>query len=173
IEDVHRADEATLEILGLLGRRVEQLGTLVLATYRDEELPRAHPLRMLLGDLATLAAIVRVTLERLSPAAAARLREPYGGDAADRHAKTGGNPFYVTEALAGDGREVPATVSDAVLARTASLSPNARELLDAVAIVPERAELWLLEAIAPEALGALDECLAHGVLRGEGPAVAC
>jgi DNA-binding CsgD family transcriptional regulator len=172
LEDLHRADEASLEIVALLARRVEQLGVLVLATYRADELPRTHPLRVVLGDLATTAAVVRVPLEPLSPGAVASLAAPHGVDAADLHARTGGNPFFVTEALAGGRRDVPATVSDAVLARTASLGPRARELLDVVAIVPERAELWLLEAVAHDALGALDECLASGVLHAEGPAVA-
>ena len=172
LEDLHRADEATLEILGLLGRRVEQLGVLVLVTYRADELPRTHPLRIVLGDLATSSAVARVELEPLSPGAVARLAAPDGVDAADLHAKTGGNPFFVTEALAGSRGEVPATVRDAVLARTARLGMEARELLDAVAIVPERAELWLLEAIAGPRIDALDECLASGVLRGERQAVA-
>jgi DNA-binding CsgD family transcriptional regulator len=171
-EDVHRADEASLEILGLLGRRVEQLGVLVLVTFRADELHRTHPLRIVLGDLATRVAVVRVELEPLSLEAVAQLAASHGVDAADLHAKTGGNPFFVTEALASGRSEVPATVSDAVLARTAALGTRARDLLDAVAIVPEHAELWLLEAIAGETLDALDECLASGVLRAEGPAVA-
>jgi len=171
-EDVHRADEASLEILGMLGRRVERLGVLVLVTYRADELPRTHPLRVVLGDLATLAEVIRIPLEPLSPDAVEALAAPYGVDATDLHAKTGGNPFFVTEALASGRSEVPATVRDAVLARTAYLGKQARDLLDAVAIVPERAELWLLEAIARDALDALDECLESGVLRAEESAVA-
>lgn len=172
LEDVHRADEATLDILGRLGRRVERLGTLVVATYRADELPRTHPLRVVLGDLATVPGVVRLRLEPLSPQAVALLAGPHGVDAADLHAKTGGNPFFVTEALASGTSEVPATVRDAVLARTTRLGTRARDVLDAVAIVPERAELWLLEAIAGDALDALDDCLASGVLRTEGQAVA-
>jgi DNA-binding CsgD family transcriptional regulator len=172
LEDVHRADEATLDILGQLGRRVEPLGALIVVTYRADELPRTHPLRIVLGDLATVAGVVRVGLERLSPEAVAELAAREGRDAADLHAKTGGNPFFVTEALASGGSEVPATVRDAVLARTARLGTQAHDLLDAVAVAPERAELWLLEAIAPEALAALDECLASGVLHTERQAVA-
>jgi DNA-binding CsgD family transcriptional regulator/tetratricopeptide (TPR) repeat protein len=172
LEDVHRADEATLDILGRLGRRVEQLGALVVATYRADELPRTHPLHVVLGDLATVPGVVRVRLEPLSRQAVALLAGPHGVDAADLHAKTGGNPFFVTEALASGSSEMPATVRDAVLARTARLGTRAHDVLDAVAIVPERAELWLLEAIAGDALDALDDCLASGVLCTEGQAVA-
>jgi DNA-binding CsgD family transcriptional regulator/tetratricopeptide (TPR) repeat protein len=173
IEDVHLADEATLDVLGLLGRRVEQLGVLVLATYRSDELPRTHQLRILLGDLATAPGVGRLLLEPLSPAAVAVLAEPHGIDGAELHRKTDGNPFFVTEVLASGAADVPETVRDAVLARTARLSERARELLDGVAIVPPpRSELWLLEAIAGDALTALEECLASGMLRADDHAVA-
>jgi hypothetical protein len=60
---------------------------------------------------------------------------------------TDGNPFFVTEFLAAGTGGVPATVRDAVLARTASLSPAPRTVVD-VAIAGPRAELDLLEAPA-------------------------
>jgi DNA-binding CsgD family transcriptional regulator/tetratricopeptide (TPR) repeat protein len=131
-----------------------------------------HPLRIVLGNLATAAGVVRLHLEPLSPDAVAELAAPHGVDAVDLHAKTAGNPFFVTEALASGSADVPATIRDAVLARAARLGRPARDLLDAVAIVPQRTELWLLEAIAGEALGVLDECLASGMLRAEDRAVA-
>ena len=52
VEDVHWADEATLDVLRLLFGRLAGLPALVVVTYRDDELERTHPLRMLLGDLA-------------------------------------------------------------------------------------------------------------------------
>jgi DNA-binding CsgD family transcriptional regulator/tetratricopeptide (TPR) repeat protein len=172
IEDLHWADEATLDVVRLLGRRVERLGALVVATYRSDELPRMHPLRVVLGDVATAAGVVRLQLEPLSPGAVAELAGPYGVDAEDLYAKTAGNPFFVTEALAGGSGAVPATVRDAVLARAARLGPQARDLLDAVSVVPQRTELWLLEAIAGDAMAVLDECVASGMLRFEDHAVA-
>src|SRR5260370_8265880 len=57
---------------------------------------------------------------------------------------------------------VPRSVRDAVLARAARLGGAAREVLDAAAVVPGAAELWLLEALAPAA--ALDECLGSGMV---------
>ena len=53
LEDVHWADEATLDVLRLLARRVEAVPALVVATYRDDELDARHPLRLVLGELAT------------------------------------------------------------------------------------------------------------------------
>jgi DNA-binding CsgD family transcriptional regulator/tetratricopeptide (TPR) repeat protein len=172
VEDAHWADEATLDVVGLLGRRVEQLGLLVVVTYRADELPRAHPLRIVLGDLATAPGIVRVHLEPLSADAVAALAAPHAIDAGDLYAKTAGNPFFVTEVLESGAPAVPATIRDAVLARAARLSPSARELVDAVAVVPQRIELWLLGAIARSSLDSLDECLGSGMLRGEEHAVA-
>src|SRR4051812_21784307 len=51
LEDLHWADEATLDVLRLLGRRIQSLPALVLATYRDDELDPRHPLRIVLGEL--------------------------------------------------------------------------------------------------------------------------
>ena len=92
-------------------------------------------------------------------------------DADELFERTGGNPFFVTETVAAGTGDVPETVSDAVHARVARLSPSARGVLDAVAVVPQRAEVWLLEALTDGALGALDECLRSGVLRAEADGV--
>jgi DNA-binding CsgD family transcriptional regulator len=166
LEDLHWADEATLDALRMLGRRVGAFKALVVGTYRDDELERDHPLRIVLGELPQTD---RIRLEPLSAAAVAELA---GAPADDLHARTGGNPFYVTELLAaGAGGGTPATVRDAVLARAARLDPQARRLLDAAAVARPRAELWLLEAIAGQELPAVERCLASGVLRSEGAAV--
>src|SRR5438270_3592093 len=72
IEDVHWADEGTLDVLRLLGRRIRSTPTLVIASYRDDELNRSHPLRVVLGELATSDAVARLKLQPLSAAAVAR-----------------------------------------------------------------------------------------------------
>ena len=59
-----------------------------------------------------------------------------------------------------------------MLARAASLGPAARRLLEVVAAVPARAELWLLEAVAGDDLEALGSCLGAGMLHEDGDAVA-
>jgi DNA-binding CsgD family transcriptional regulator/tetratricopeptide (TPR) repeat protein len=163
LEDVHWADEATLDVVRLLGRKVEGVPALVLVSYRDE-LDRVHPLRVLAGELSTSQAVRRLRVDPLSPEAVARLAEPHGVDAEVLYRNTGGNPFFVTEVLAAADAEIPTTVRDAVLARAARLSPEARDLLEAVAGVPPRGEAWLLEALAPEAIDRVEECLASGML---------
>jgi DNA-binding CsgD family transcriptional regulator/tetratricopeptide (TPR) repeat protein len=92
---------------------------------------------------------------------------PPGLDAGELHARTGGNPFFVTEVLATGTGRVPHTVRDAVLARAARLGPAASELLDAIAVIPGWAELWLLEKLVPAAADSLDECLGSGILLEE------
>jgi class 3 adenylate cyclase/tetratricopeptide (TPR) repeat protein len=164
LEDLQWADEATLDVIGLLGRRVDVIPALVLLSYRDDELDRAHPLRMALGALATGPAVHRLEIEPLSRDAVAHLAEPHGVDADELFGKTAGNPFFATEALAAGEAELPHTVRDAVLARAARMSPPAAALLDAVAVAPPHVELWLLEALAGDAVERLEECLASGML---------
>jgi DNA-binding CsgD family transcriptional regulator len=171
LEDAHWADDATLDLLRLLARRVKSVPAALVVSYRQTELSRFHPLRQVLGEFGSAASSVRLRLAPLSPAAVARLAEQHGVDGAALHTRTGGNPFFVTEVLAA-GEEIPETVRDAVLSRAARLTPAARALLDAVAIAPTHSELSLLEHSAPDALPALDECLSSGMLVETGGAVA-
>ena len=164
VEDVHWADEATLDVIGLVARRVETVPVLMVLSYRDEGLDRRHPLRMLLGGLSSAGIGWRVRLPLLTSAAVSRMAIPTDVDAADLYVKTGGNPFFVTEVLAAEGRAVPDTVRDAVLARAARLSPGAHRALEAASILQPQAEGWLLEAVAPETTAHLDECLSSGML---------
>ena len=161
LEDVHWADEATLDIIRLVGRRIEGLGALVVATYRDDELERTHPLRIVVGELATTAGIRRIELPPLSHDAVTELAAPHAIDPNELFERTGGNPFFVTEALATGVTDVASTVRAAVLAR-----------LEAVAVVPQHVELWLLEILAGGSLSELDECLASGMVRHEDHSIA-
>jgi DNA-binding CsgD family transcriptional regulator len=171
LEDLHWADEATLDLLRLLARRVATVPALVVVTYRDSELERDHSLRVALGELPP-ASVARLALEPLSLAAVSELARPYGADPDVLHGLTAGNPFYVTEALAAGGATLPDSVRDAVLARAARLEPGARALLDAVAVAPPRTEVWLLEALAGDDVVHLESCLASGMLLARDGAVA-
>ena len=167
IEDIHWADEATLDVLRLLTRRLESVPAFVIATYRDDEITRHHPLRAVLGEFG--ARSLRVNVTALSPQAVAALAADSGVDVDALYRRTNGNSFFVTEALAAGGEGVPETVRDAVLARAARLGERARQLLDAVAVVPPHVERELLDRLVPDADAALDECTTAGMLRaGEG-----
>lgn len=163
VEDAHWADEATLDVLRLWSYRAAGVGVLLVISYRDDELDAWHPLRMLIGELGTRQPIARIRLTPLSSTAVAMLAAPFGVDGAELYAKTGGNPFFVTELLAGDA-VIPASVSDAVLARAGRLSPAARAVLEVVAVVPPPAELWVVERLIDEPGKAVDQALTCGLL---------
>jgi DNA-binding CsgD family transcriptional regulator len=171
VEDIHWADEATLDLIKHLGRRMQQTATLLILTYRDDELLKDHPLRLVLGDLPARD-VTRLQLLPLSENAVATLAQQVHRPAGRLHIITGGNPFFLTETLAYDAPGAPRSVSDAVLARTARRSPAAQRLLELVAVVPNRIERWLIEALNAWNEGALDECLAAHMLLLEGQAIA-
>ena len=164
LEDLHWADEATLDVIALLSRKIETIRALAVLTYRDDDLDRRHPLRIVLGGLARGRPFRRVDLPPLSRDAVAQLAEPHGVDADELFRRTGGNPFFATEALAAAETEMPATVREAVLARATQLSPQAEAVLEAAAVVPPHLPLWLLEALSGDDIDGLDECLASGML---------
>jgi DNA-binding NarL/FixJ family response regulator len=172
VEDVHWADEATLDVLRLLARRAGTVPVLVIASYRDDELDRAHPLRNVIGELVRLEGAKRLRLLPLSPAAVAQLTQPHADiDADELYRATSGNPFFVTEVLAAQADDIPASVRDAVLARASRLRGGARAVLEAVAVVRPQAELWLLDSIAGAVDESIEECLASGTLAADADAV--
>jgi DNA-binding CsgD family transcriptional regulator/tetratricopeptide (TPR) repeat protein len=169
VEDAHWADEATLDLLTFVARRVVDLPGVVMVTYRSEDVDRDHPLRRLLGDVATVRSVRRMSVPALSQAAVHALAEAAGRDGAKVHAVTGGNPFFVTEVLGAPTDEVPATVRDAVLARVSRLGDDARAMLDLVSLLPDRIEMAMLEPIVAEGdsspgVPGLDDALQSGML---------
>jgi DNA-binding CsgD family transcriptional regulator/tetratricopeptide (TPR) repeat protein len=169
LDDLHWADEATLDALRFVGRRIDTTRALLVGTYRDDEVGRQHPLRVVVGDLATSPAVRRLPLARLSEASVGELAHGTDIDPAELHRLTGGNPFFVTEVIAGAPARVPPTVRDAVLARAARLSAPARATLEAAAVIGATVDPALLAAVV-DGEPATEECLARGVLRTDGRA---
>ena len=171
IEDVHWADEATLDLLKFLGRRISRIKSMLIITYRDDEVGPDHPLRLVLGDLPHRL-VARLRLLPLSEAGVNTLADRAGRQMEDLYEVTGGNPFFVTEALASKEAGIPSTVRDAVLSRAARLSPASRAVLEIVSVVPARTQMWLLnDTIRPDA-AVLEECVSSGILRYEADAIA-
>ena len=121
IEDVHWADEATVDLLRFLGRRLRDSAVLLIATYRDDGLAAGDLLRVALGDLARQRSTRRLGLAPLSADAVRVLAGGSELEAAGLYRLTGGNPFYVTEVLQSGAGPVPASARDAVLARAVRL----------------------------------------------------
>lgn len=168
-EDLHWADEATLDLVRYVGRHLGSVPALLIMTYRDDELGPRHSLRVVIGDLATAVGVYRIALPPLSLDAVRALAEGTGMDAAALHSSTGGNPFFVTEVLAFSGRGTPPTVRDAILARAARLSGVARETLEMAAVIGVESESWLLAELGPDGI---EECISAGMLRAEPDALA-
>ncbi len=164
LEDLHWADEATFDVLRMIGRRVGESSSLVVATYRDDELDRTHPLRVLLGAFTTTSGVTRIALEPLSRGAVTVLAEGHDVDVERLFETTSGNPFFVTEVLETGDEDIPHTIRDATLARVARLDADAARLLDAVAVSPPRIEAWLLERVSDGDVSAVDRCMDAGLL---------
>jgi DNA-binding CsgD family transcriptional regulator/tetratricopeptide (TPR) repeat protein len=163
IEDAHWADQASLDLVSFLGRRIDQMPVLLIVTYRAEEVRGTHPLALVVGDLAGRVTH-RISLQPLSAAALAHLADD-GIDVQALHTLTGGNPFFVTETLATWGDDCLAdSVRSAVLARCARVSPAGRAVLDTVSISPGGMSLEVLSAISEVGTPALDECVERGML---------
>jgi DNA-binding CsgD family transcriptional regulator/tetratricopeptide (TPR) repeat protein len=164
VEDAHWADGATLDALRFVGRRVTGTRSLVLVTYRDDEVGADHPLRAVLGDLATAPGCERLRVPALTPTG---VRELAAGEALDPdhlHRVTGGNAFYVSEVLASPGWTVPLSVTDAVLARVSRLPADARALVDLVSVAPGGLEPEVAGELLDGLGAALDEAVGRGVL---------
>ena len=167
VEDAHWADEATLDWLTFLGRRIAQVPTLLVVTYRDDEVGPEHPLRRVLAALPSVV-VGRVALEPLSPERVLAEAERAGRDPRLVRRLAGGNPLLVTELLKASTSSVPTAVQDLILERLRLLPVEARDLAHLVSVVPTRAE----GAVVEGAGDAVDSCIAAGVLVPAGDGVA-
>jgi DNA-binding CsgD family transcriptional regulator/tetratricopeptide (TPR) repeat protein len=168
VEDVHWADEATVDMLRFLGRRLRSAPVLVIVTYRDDVLALGDPLRVALGDLATQRSTRRVNVAALSVEAVAILAEGSGLAAAELYRLTGGNPFYVTEVVRSGLAQLPESARDAVLARMSRLTAEAGGLLEAAALIGARVDPLLLRSVTGCPAPVVDEVLASGLLAEDG-----
>jgi ATP/maltotriose-dependent transcriptional regulator MalT len=166
VEDLHWADEASLDLLRGLVVRLASLPLLVVVTFRSDEVEPGTPLAALVGDLGARPDVVRIDLEPLSLAGVRALAAGSASplDAGALFRRTGGNAFHTTEILATTGDDLPTSVRDAVRARVARLSPEARESLDVVALAGRRAEPGLVAHVLGAKAESVDEAVRRGVL---------
>ncbi len=165
---MHWADEATLDLLKFLGRRIQRTRSLLVVTYRDDEVGTRHPLRLVIGELprvprAPPAARMRSPKRRLRSWLAA-LGDPRQG-CIPRPAGTRSS-----------SRKCWRRATRPCLSRCATqcsrdalrLTPASRAIAELVSLIPGQAEAWLLE----EALASGGEPASRGVsisgmIRGE------
>ena len=190
LDDLQWADNATLELLPALARALPEQPLLILAAYRSDELPRAHPIRRIRSELRRSGHLRQVSVEPFDAEATAALVGRILGPVAPtlRRAvfdRTDGIPLYVTELSAAlsasgrlqsgssglvllDGAEVPLpdSVRDAVLLRATGLSEDARGAAMAAAVAGQVFDPELVRAVA--GLDAWpDELLRRGLITEE------
>lgn len=163
LEDTQWADEATLDLVMFLGRRIARTSGLLILTYRDVEVDAEHPLRQVIGDLPPQN-LIRMSLNRLSPQAVTSMIKDNPFDVDEILALTGGNPLFITEVLASGIDAVPLSVRDSVLARASKLSTQARRILDLVSVIPGEAERPLIARVAEPTDMQLAEATRQGLL---------
>jgi DNA-binding SARP family transcriptional activator len=158
VEDIHWIDAASVDVLRFVARRIQMLPLGLVVTYRDHEIDHAHPARRLLGELAGGRGHEVLELQPLSEGAVRTLVDGSALEARRVHQLTGGNPFFVTEVTKDLDRPLPATVRDAVLARTADIGPEDFEVLQLVATAPDRLDDRVLPVLGvdPPALRRLE-----------------
>ena len=166
VEDAHWGDEATLDWLSFLGRRIDRLSALLIITYRDDEVGPGHPLRGVLAALPS-ALVRRVPLEPLSRECVSEQARRAGRLPESVFQMAGGNPLLVTELLKAENGRVPGAVQDLILDRIRALPPPARDLAQLLAVVPTRADPPLISGATEQ----VDLCIAAGVLVPDGDGV--
>jgi DNA-binding CsgD family transcriptional regulator len=170
IEDLHWADDATLDAVRYLGRRIATVPALLVLTLRDDEAVAWSPLRRTLAQLdATVTGWIR--LEALSPAAVHALAQAQGRDGDELHRLTGGHPLFVQQVLAAAPGRMPTSVREAVLDRLDTLDAGSREIAAIVSASPGGLEWPLLATLHPAAAAGLDAAVGRGLLQLQGSMV--
>ena len=173
IEDLHWADESTLDFIRYIGRRLTGVPALLVLTYRDDEIASTHPLKKVLGELPA-AATTRIPLQLLSAQSVSQLARGSRHNGKQLFDITAGNPFFVAEVLASNApvaSDVPPSVVDAVIARLSRVSPAGRELIDLCSVVPGQVELAIVDRAFADLDTRIQECLASGALMSRPPFV--
>ena len=157
-EDVHWADEATIDFIKFLARRITRLRCLFVLTWRDEEIHPGHPLRQLFGQLPPHSA-TRLQLPPLSKNAVDSLSRARGYRGEDVYDISGGNPFYVNEILASYSPGIPENIKDSILSVYNRLDPQTRKVCELLSIMPTGLETDYLGELEPQYAPALAACL--------------
>ena len=139
-EDIHWADEATLDFIKFFARRISQLPCLFILTYRDDEIHSRHPLRTVIGQLPP-DSFTKILLHSLSKAAVAKMATEKGYNGEDVYTISGGNPFYVNEILASYSPGVPENIKDSILSVYERQEEGTKHAWQLCSVIPEGLEI--------------------------------
>jgi DNA-binding CsgD family transcriptional regulator/tetratricopeptide (TPR) repeat protein len=162
-EDIHWADEGTLDFIKFFGRRIDQLPCLFILTYRDNEIDQKHPLHHVLAQLP-VDSYTKLSLGPLSKQAVMQMAGPKGYSGEDVYRISGGIPFYVREILASYSPGVPDNIKDAILSVYDKLDEGSRNAWDLFSIIPEGLELDKFRKLKEALKGAINHCFSIAVI---------
>ena len=162
-EDIHWADEATLDFIKFLARRITQLRCLFILTYRDDEIHSRHPLRNVLGQLNP-DSFTRIQLLPLSRQAVDKMAEEKGFNGEDVYRISGGNPFYVNEILASYSKSVPDNIKDSILSVFNRMEDRAKYIWEILSVLPAGIRIDYIEKIEPSYTTVVEQCLDSKIL---------
>jgi DNA-binding CsgD family transcriptional regulator len=162
-EDIHWADEATLDFIKFFARRITQIPCLFILTYRNDEIHVHHPLRNVLGQLSP-DSFTNFMLPPLSRHAVEKLAREKGYNGEDVYSISGGNPFYVNEILASYSPGIPDNIKDAVLSVFNRLDEQTKQVWEILSVIPSGFEIKYLEKMQPAYSTAVENCLASKIL---------
>lgn len=165
IEDIHWADDATLNLIRYIGRRIRNSCLLSVVTARNDDAPGQTRLRRLLADIPP-AHWLRIDVPPLSKSAVLELAGSQGLDGEAIFSATGGNAYFVSELVDCASRDrLPTTIRDAVLARADTLGETDRETLWAASTSPDAFAPEFIEAMCGgTARASLEACVSSGLL---------
>lgn len=148
LEDMHWADQASLDWLQYFGRRISQLPVMLLVTFRHTDVDPAHPLRSALGVIPSQRTH-RLHLQPLSINAVAGMNLPPGMSVTRLYEITNGNAFFISEILGNpqDAVSVPESIVDAVNARINLLNSDPISVLEVCSCFPARIDPDYLEEV--------------------------
>jgi DNA-binding CsgD family transcriptional regulator len=165
VEDLHWADDATLDFVRYLGRRTVNLKIFLLLTARNENSEGQKRARRAFADISA-ETLTRIDVPLLTEQAVHTLAQVRGLDGSAIYAATAGNAFYVTEWLRSiSGPIPPPRVRDAVLTRAERLTPPARAALEAVSIFPRPVQRGLVDKMMKGVNIDIDGCVEGGMLQ--------
>jgi tetratricopeptide (TPR) repeat protein len=163
LEDIHWADEATLDFIKFLARRIARLQILLILSFRDDEMHLHHPLRQVLGQLPP-DSITRLQLPPLSSQSVEKMALEKGYKGEDIYRITEGNPFYVNEILASYSLGIPENIKDSILSVYNGLNEKPKQVWQLLSVLPTGLEIKYLQIIEPLYSESLRHCLEVKIL---------
>jgi len=162
-EDIHWADEATLDFIRFFARRISQLRCLFILTYRDDEVHSGHSLKSVFGQLP-VNVFTRMKLVPLSRKAVDSMSAEKGYNGEDVYSVSGGNPFFVNEILASYSLGVPENVKDSILSVYHRQDEKTKFVWGILSILPTGLDLKYFENVEPLYADAVHKSLETTIL---------